>query len=180
MELIARDLCDNDLYKFTMGQVVWRQFDKAIAKYRYTNRATDKSYPKGFAERLMEQVNAMADLRLTTQMYQYFKKTCPWLKETYLQWLRGFRYNPTQVKAWQNDDGSLEIEIEGPWFETIYWEVPLLYIITQLSRTSANGIQNPMVSNWREKIMEKGQRLFDAGVNWIDFGTRRRASSARP
>lgn len=174
-ELIARDLCDQDLYKYSMGQLVFRQFDNAIAKSRYTNRSKDKSYPKGFAGRLMEQVKGMADLRLSQQMYQFFKDNCPWLRETYLQWLRGFRYDPSQVNAWQNEDGSLEIEITGPWFEQIYWEVPLLFTVTQLSRTHGGNLL-PMLPDWREKIDEKGRRMHQAGVNWIDFGTRRRAA----
>jgi nicotinate phosphoribosyltransferase len=174
-ELIPRDLCDTDLYKMGMGQLVFRQFDGAIAKYRYINRAKDKSYPKGFADRLMEQVRGMADLRLTSNMYQFFKSKCPFLRETYLQWFRGYRYDPSQVRAWQNADGTLEIEITGRWFETIYWEVPLLYIITQLSRT-INGSLSTMAPGWEHKIEEKARRLAQAGVNWIDFGTRRRAS----
>lgn len=172
-DLIPRDLADNDLYKFTMGQVVFRQFDNAIARYRYTNRAKDKSYPNGFAEQVMEQVNGMANLSLTEDMYRYFKARCPWLRETYLQWLRCYRYNPSQVKATQDASGALSIEVEGPWFETIYWEVPLLYIVSELANAGKT-----MDSNWRSKIDGKAQRLLYAGVNWIDFGTRRRAAFA--
>jgi len=176
MELISQDFCDTDLYKISQGQLVFRQFDNAIAKYRYTNRAKDKAYPVGFADRLMEQVRGMKDLHLTDQMYHFFKLKCPWLRETYLQWLRGYRFNPHQVNAWQDGNGNLEIEITGPWFETIYWEVPLLYIVTQLSRTSENGNLNPMLGHWKDIITEKAVRLSNAGVNWIDFGTRRRSA----
>lgn len=175
-ELITRDLCDNDLYKFTMGQVAWRQFDTAVAKYSYINRATDKRYPKNFAERLMEQVKGMADLRFTKKMYDFYKAKCPWLKETYLQWLRQFRFDWNQVKATQDADGNLSVDITGPWFETIYWEVPLLFTITQLARTSENGALSPMLGHWVDLIHEKGAKLAAAGVNWIDFGTRRRAA----
>jgi len=154
-----------------MGQLVFRQFDNAIAKYRYINRATEKSYKKGFAEQLMEQVNGMSSLKLSEEMYLYFKSQCPWIRETYLQWLRGYRFNPNQVNAWQEEDGQLKIEITGPWFETIYWEIPLLYIVTELSRP-----RGEMSELWLDLISEKAERMSRAGVNWIDFGTRRRAS----
>jgi nicotinate phosphoribosyltransferase len=175
-DLIPRDFADNDLYKFTMGQVVFRWFDRAIAKYRYTNRSLNKVYPKGFADRVMDQVRGMSALAFSESMYQFFKTKCPWMRETYLQWLRGFRFNPRQVKAWQDENGELHIEIVGLWFETIYWEVPLLYIVSQLAHTKADGTMDAFVENWREMISTKAKRLAEAGVNWIDFGTRRRAA----
>ena len=176
-DLIPRDLCDTDTYKLSMGQVVFNQFPHAIARYSYTNRAVSKVYPKGFAERLREQFAGMKDLRFTSKMHDYFKLRCPWLKETYLQWLRGYRFDSKQIKVSQDANGQLDIEIEGPWFETIFWEVPILYIVTQLSRTDPNtGSLIPFAPEWREKIRDKAVALDNAGVNWIDFGTRRRAS----
>lgn len=175
-DLIPQDLCDTDLYKFSMGQVVFNQFPLAYAKYRYTNRAANKSYRPGFADEVKEQLVGMSDLALTKAMYAFFKEKTPWLKETYLQWLKSFRFKPEQVNAWQDSDGLLNIEIEGPWFETIYWEVPILYIVTYLSHCTKGGASYPMSSFWEQTIIEKSQRLSRAGLNWMDFGTRRRAT----
>lgn len=174
MRLIPQDFCDTDLYKFTMGQVVWRQFPHAVARYRYTNRAEDKSIPEHLIPALREQIDGMGELHLTSDMYNFFKQRCPWLKETYLQWLRQYRFDPDQVSIRQTENG-LDLKIEGPWFETIYWEVPLLYIITHLSKSDLRGNLPPMKSGWESVIINKGNALDDAGVNWIDFGTRRRA-----
>ena len=43
-QTIVRDLCDTDLYKFSMGQVAFHQFPDAEAVYRYANRAPEKKY----------------------------------------------------------------------------------------------------------------------------------------
>lgn len=178
MRRIAQDIADNDLYKFSMGQLAFSQFSKVDVRYRYTNRAKDKSFHVGFADELRQQVNMMADLRLNPGMYQYFKKNCPWLKDTYLQWLRdSFRFKPEQVHIEQDASGALHLGIEGPWYETIYWEVPLLYTISELSRTHpSTGTMMEKTPDWEAKILDKASRLADAKINWIDFGSRRRFS----
>jgi nicotinate phosphoribosyltransferase len=48
----------------------------------------------------------------------------PAFKADYLNWLRDFRYKPEQVTV-VNDNGKLDIRLEGPWREVIMWEVPL-------------------------------------------------------
>lgn len=178
MEPIIHDLADNDLYKNSMGQAVFNQFPRAIARYRYINRAKDKRYRPGFAGELRQQLEMMSELRLTQRMFDFFTRRTPWLKPTYLQWFRNFQYKPSQVTIEQDATGELQIEIVGPWFEAIYWEVPLLSIITQLKRTdSKTGNMMEKAPGWDDKISDKASRMAAAEVNWIDFGTRRRFST---
>jgi len=172
--LIVKDLCDTDLYKFSMGQVAFSQFPGVQGVYRYANRAADKRCRAGFAEEVRRQVEAMADLRLTQPMFDFFRQRCPWLKLTYLQWLRQYRFDPAQVTVSQ-DGGELQLEVRGPWFETIYWEVPLLCIVSELSRADpATGAMLARATDWRERIDAKAAAMAAEGVFWIDFGTRRR------
>jgi len=172
---IAQDFTDQDLYKFSMGQVAFHQFPYPVARYRYTNRDPEKTFRPGFAKEMQTQVEMMADLSLSDTMFDFFRAQCPWLKPTYLQWLRQYRYKPEQVQATQDATGRLDITIEGPWFETIFWEVPLLFIISELDVTNpATGERLPKAPDWKESIRRKAERLAEAGVNWIDFGTRRR------
>jgi len=171
---IVQDLCDSDLYKFSMGQVVFNQFPTVQAVYRYTNRAENRRCRPGFASEVREQIERMADLRLSEEMFLFFRSRCPWLKLTYLQWLRQYRFNPEQV-AVADDSGELQVEIRGPWFETIFWEVPLLCIISELGgKNPATGDMIPKAADWAERITAKAQAMAESGVHWIDFGTRRR------
>ena len=117
----------------------------------------------------------MADLSLSRESMAFMSHYCPWLKPTYLQWLRQYRYRPEQVEVAQDGEGRLSIDIRGPWFETIYWEVPLLFIVSELdSADSATGRPLEKAKDWRDRIRQKAERLAGAEVNWIDFGSRRR------
>ncbi|CAA9415650.1 MAG: Nicotinate phosphoribosyltransferase [uncultured Phycisphaerae bacterium] len=167
---LVTSLIDNDLYKFTMGQVT-HDFAEAVVRYRFINRDR-RPFPPGFADELRAHVDAMADLRLTPQEYDWVRRCAPWFKLGYLQWLRGFRFDPTQVRIGQQGD-DLRLEVEGPWIETIYWEVPLMAMISELYFKSA-----PPDADWEQRLKEKADRLANAGVSWIDFGTRRRFSRA--
>ncbi len=175
MRLIPQDLTDQDLYKFSMGQLAFSQFPAPVAHYQYCNRDPQKRFRPGFADEIREQVAGMASLSLSPAMFEFLKTQCPWLKPTYLQWLRQFRFNPDQVQVSQDADGRLAIDVWGPWFETIYWEVPLLFIASELdSIDSATGRKREKADDWRERIRKKAECLADAGVHWIDFGARRR------
>lgn len=59
-------LLDNDFYKFTMQHAVINLFPKAKARYKFINRG-NHTFPPGFAEALRKSVQAMCDLKLTSE-----------------------------------------------------------------------------------------------------------------
>lgn len=168
-----QSILDNDFYKFTMQQCVVKLFPRAKARYQFINRGRH-SFPKGFAEALRQSVDAMASLKLSREEKQWLSKTCPYLDPVYLDFLEGYRYDPSEVKIIQHDDG-VEVSIEGFWYRTILWEVPLLclisenfYALQQLKRESDEEV----IAKTRKKIEAYG----DLGVTVAEFGTRRRHS----
>jgi len=76
-------------------------------------------------------------LSLTEEESQWLRKTCPYLSDEYLSYLSSYRYKPEQVKikytpvTEDNLKGTVEIEISGPWVETILWEVPLMACLSE-------------------------------------------------
>jgi len=166
-------LLDNDFYKFTMQHGVINLFPKARARYVFINRGKH-AFPPGFADALQESVNAMSGLKLTLEEKEYLAITCPYLDPTYLDFLQGYCYNPEEVKIEQNSD-DISIFIEGYWYRTILWEVPLLALVSELFYTLTSQQRNTdeqVVCVTREKI-EKYNAL---GVTVAEFGTRRRHS----
>jgi nicotinate phosphoribosyltransferase len=170
MPPLIASLLDNDLYKFTMGQVA-HDYAEARVRYRFINRDA-RPFRATFAQELREQVDAIADLRLTPEEYDWFRRCCPWLKLGYLQWLRQFRFDPSQVRIEQRD-AAVSIEIEGPWIETIYWEVPLLALVSEL-----HYVNEKPDAAWEDRLRTKAERFESAGVSYLDFGTRRRFTYA--
>lgn len=166
-------LLDNDFYKFTMQHGVVKLFPRAKAHYKFINRGKH-AFPEGFGEALQQAVNAMSGLRLTVEEKRWLATTCPYLDPTYLDFLQGYCYDPAEVHISQEGE-SLRVEVEGYWYRTILWEVPLMALISELyyplSRLE-RGSDDEVSRITREKI-EKYKAL---GVKIAEFGTRRRHS----
>ena len=166
-------LLDNDFYKFTMQQAVIHLFSKAKARYHFINRG-DHSFPGGFAEALQHSVNALAKLQLSKEEKQFLADTCPYLEPTYLDFLEGYRYNPSEVEIRQ-ENNRLNITICGYWYRTILWEVPLLCLVSELYYLlqHAQRVSDEEVRTVAKQKIEKYNAL---GVAIAEFGTRRRHS----
>lgn len=166
-------ILDNDFYKFTMQQGVIRLFPAAKARYAFINRGKHL-FPDGFAKALRDAVNEMALLKLSKEEKHFLQVNCPYMDPVYLDFLEGYRYNPEEVHIIQNGN-QLEVHVEGLWYRTILWEVPLMSLICELFyvlNDSQRISNDEVISHTKEKI-ENYRRL---GVTVAEFGTRRRYS----
>ena len=156
-----------------MQYAVTKLYPDVIARYKFINRGKHE-FPEGFAEKLQEQVNAMANLALTKDEKDFLAKNCPYISPAYLDFLQGYRYDPTEVIISQ-DEENISVEVEGNWYRTILWEVPLLSLISELyyTATNANRIDNVAITKNTGEKVDLYNRL---GVTVADFGTRRRHS----
>lgn len=166
-------ILDNDFYKFTMQHAVIKLFPKAKAKYSFINRG-EHSFPPGFDSALREAVLQMTSLKLTQKEKVYLAGTCPYLDPTYLDFLQGYRYDPDEVHIKQNGD-VLSITITGYWYRSIMWEVPILYLISELyyQLTKQKRNDDESVALVAKRKIESYKEL---GITIADFGTRRRHS----
>ncbi|MBN2802115.1 MAG: nicotinate phosphoribosyltransferase [Deltaproteobacteria bacterium] len=171
---MIRSILDNDLYKFTMQQAVHVLYPRAMAKYVFINRA-GTIFPDGFANRLSAEIKKMESLRLTDEELSYLKDRCYFLTPVYLDFLRHYRYDSGEVKV-AVENGSLSIGVEGPWFRTILWEVPLMAMVSELyfemTKPSIESKEQQIINN-----IAKTTSLRNANVKFADFGTRRRFSA---
>ena len=167
---IIKSILSSDLYKFTMGQAVNHKFPNAWAGYVFINRGGTKFSEEEYRE-IVHEINNMQFLSLLPNESLWFSKTCPYLNPVYLDWLKSYRYNLQEVDV-SFDNGDIKIRIEGPWYRTIYWEVPLMAIISEVyNRNNKQPIEND-VYNAHDKICT----LSNNGCKVADFGTRRRFS----
>lgn len=170
---MLHSLLDNDFYKFTMQNAVVKLFPTAWARYGFINRG-EHAFPPGFGERLRKLIDAMADLRLSAEERRFLEVTCPYLDPTYHDFLEGFRYKPHEVTV-EQQGGTLKVSIEGLWYRTILWEVPLMTLISQLwyeMKGEPRDSDDLVMQRTREKIEHYGE----LGVRIAEFGTRRRHS----
>ena len=164
-------ILDNDFYKFTMQQGVIKLFPAAKARYTFINRGKH-TFPPGFADVLRSSVNEMASLSLSREEKNFLEVTCPYLDPVYLDFLEGYRYNPEEVIIQQQGD-QLEVSIEGLWYRTILWEVPLMALICELYYKFSTVVRvsdEEVIDITRKKI----EAYSELGVTVAEFGTRRR------
>jgi nicotinate phosphoribosyltransferase len=168
-------ILDTDLYKLTMQQAVCQYYPRAKARYSFINRG-ETPFPRGFDKEISGCVNAMKELRLSGDEKTWLAGRCPYFHPVYLDLLEAYRFNPEEVSI-SHEDGELSISIEGYWYTTILWEVPLMALISELyfEMTGEAGKAYP-----EEKIhelnREKARFFKENGIRFVDFGTRRRFS----
>lgn len=172
-EVRLKSILDNDFYKITMQNAVVKLFPDAMVKYQFINRGKHH-FPAGFAEELRKCVNAMAELKLSKEEKNYLRKTCPYIALPYMDFLEGYRYDPSEVKIVQTEN-DLEVTVEGLWYRTILWEVPLLALISEL-HYEMNQLERDANEIVLENTLEKAKKLNTLGVTFAEFGTRRRHS----
>lgn len=179
-----------------MQQAVFHQNPSVVTAYEFNCRNRD-DHLGIYADRVREQVRKMAHVVLTAEEYDYLN-TLPHFSKDYLEYLRDYRYNPAQVEVrvippvvaatagpneFGEDGSDLCITVEGPWVETILWEIPLLAIVSEVAQTS----HRPQigVAAALQTLQEKLDSFFAAHTTGelesfkvSDFGTRRRYSQA--
>jgi len=174
---VLHTLLDTDAYKLHMQQAVFHHYHDVQVAAEFRCRGDDLLGI--YADSIREQVDAMQHLALQDDEYHWLSGL-PFFKADYLNWLRDFRYNPQQVTV-TNDNGKLNIRLEGPWREVIMWEVPLLAVISELAhryRSPETGVEQA-VASLENKLVEFSQLtegLDMSRFRLMDFGTRRRFS----
>ena len=167
-------ILDNDLYKFTMQQAVFMLYSEVEVEYSFINRGKTK-FPEGFANQLQIEIEKMSEFKLGGWERLFLEEKCQYLTLDYLDYLVKYRFNPGQVVIKQTGS-ELEILIKGLWQETILWEVPLMAMISELYFKMC-GFKKLSRINQIRYNKRKAYRLAEAGVQFADFGTRRRFSS---
>jgi nicotinate phosphoribosyltransferase len=183
MESIITSILDNDLYKFSMQHAVIKLFPRAKVRYTFILRSK-VDFPENFAKLLRNEINKMENLHLTKEEKEFFSNKCKYIDPTYFDFIEGYKYDSSEIGIIQNG-GELQLNIEGYWFRTILWEVPLLALISELyfkiNLISEIGKKEGycLISdeNTRHENNQKKAALFNySTVKVADFGTRRRYS----
>ncbi|MCS2163201.1 nicotinate phosphoribosyltransferase [Scandinavium sp. H11S7] len=174
---VLQTLLDTDAYKLHMQQAVFHHYYDVQVAAEFRCRGDDLLGI--YADAIREQVEAMQSLRLQDDEFQWLSGL-PFFKQDYLDWLRDFRYNPQQVTV-RNDNGKLNIRLEGPWREVIMWEVPLLAVISELVHRyrSPEASVELALETLERKLVDFNHLTQDidmSGFRLMDFGTRRRFS----
>lgn len=168
-------LLDNDLYKYTMGQAVLHHFPCAEVEYKFICRKEADLLP--LKEKIERKIDLLCESKITQEELDYLR-TIRFLKKDYINFLEDFTLKRRLVKVYEQD-GKLQISVKGPWIQTIFFEVPLLAIVSETyceGRIAAEYAYEEGRKNLQKKIDYLNRR--EEPFFLADFGTRRRFSKA--
>lgn len=191
---IITSFLDTDAYKLHMQQAVFHQNPAVVTAYEFNCRNKD-DHLGIYADLVREHVQSMANVRMTEEEGAYLA-TLPHFKADFLEYLRTYRFKPEQVQIrvippvlpceaneFGEDGSDLAVTVDGPWVETILWEIPLLAIISEVAQRSRRPHVGPAeaLATLREKLDVFFARHAQGELSAFkvsDFGTRRRFSQA--
>ncbi len=175
MKQIINSLLDNDLYTFSVCYAYLRKFPRALGQYTFVDR-NNTVYPKGFAEKLQEQFLALENLRIDDDDIEFMTRKCYYFPKWFFTFLKGFSLQPSEVETTQDEEGHLHISVTGLLWRTVFWEMPILATISELMHELMGEFEHYDAEKEYQKSYDKATRLISNGVNFSDFGTRRRFS----
>ena len=180
---MVHSLLDTDFYKLTMMQVVLHQYASAWVRYAFKWRNWDEMHLtvslQDFKSKVDAEIDRLCELRFTEDEVNYVA-SIRFFKPDFIEYLRLFQMNRSYINSYIEDE-QLKINIEGPWLNTILYEIPVLATISELY-SGLHGVDDKTwLQDGRKRLKDKVGLLNKAIVanqrfNFADFGTRRRAS----
>ena len=177
---IITSLLETDMYKFSMGQVIFHQFSDYKTTWAFKCRNKDVFFTPEMVEEIKNQIRAYCSLHFLEEELQYLDNIL-WIKWSYVDFLRLWhpRYEDFEITA--DGDCGLSIETRGTWLNTSMYEIPTLAIVNEVYFRMQYDYDR-LISVYKEKLEEK--------VHWLEqeegkysltafseFGLRRRLSA---
>ncbi|WP_411691598.1 nicotinate phosphoribosyltransferase [Acinetobacter gandensis] len=186
MSPIIHSLLDTDLYKFTMLQVVLHKFPQTHSVYHFRCRNLDDTvYPLvEILDDLNSQLDMLCQLKFKEDELTYLR-SLRFIKSDFVDYLELFQLKRRFIKAGIDDEGRLDIWVEGPMVQAMMFEIFVLAIVNELyfQRIRTPEILAEGERRLQHKIAllkqyEAQQNPNDPPFLVSDFGTRRRYSYA--
>lgn len=174
---IITSLLENDLYKWSMGQVIFHQFSDYTTTWVFKCRNKNVFFTPEMVEEIKEQIKAYCELRYTEDELDYLRNI-KWIKGSYVDFLRLWHPRYEDFTITTDDECGLAIETNGSWLNTSVYETPVLAIVNEVYfRMKYN--YNELIESFKQRLEEKVQKLEKGQLyiaNFSEFGFRRRLS----
>ena len=178
-------LLDTDLYKFNMNQVMFHKHTNLNGVYLFKCRNKDVKFTTEMCDEINAQIYHLCTLTFSEEELNYLS-SLRFIKTDYVEFLRLWRplrryVNCYLVADTQNEkgewEGELRIEVSGPLFSVMQFEIYLLEIVNEVYFRMKYDY-HVLVETARQKLYYKirGFQTDFYDFNFAEFGCRRRLS----
>ena len=187
MELnpIVNSLLVTDAYKINMQAVVFEKFSTDRCTWAFRCRNNDVRFTPEMVAEIESQIDHFCTLRFTDDERAWMSQKFPWLKKSYIDFLR--YWTPCREHITINapdhqkyNDCGLTIQARGSWLDTMMYEIPILAIVNEVYFAhKCTGRYGDLVETFKDITLGKIARLVKREVNigtFSEFGLRRRFS----
>ena len=178
-EPIIQSLLDTDLYKWNMGQVMFHKHTDLCGTYVFKCRNKDVRFTGEMMDEINKQIDHLCSLRLKEDELNYLR-SIRFIKPDYVEFLRLWHpirdYVFTELKE---DTGELIVQVKGPLFSAMQFEIYLLEIINEVYfRMHPDYTYSSLLASARGALHDKLWRMKNGEYtfNFAEFGCRRRLS----
>lgn len=181
---MINSLLENDLYKFSQGQMIYHQFPEYRTKWEFRCRNKDVVFTGAMMQEINDQIDHYCNLRFTEDELDYLK-SIRWIKPAYVDFLRLWHPRREDIMVGVSlDDGGPEDECgmriwaEGSWLNTSPLEVPILAIVNEVYyREKCRDIYPELEASFMYRLKDKAEWLKTHNIgSFSEFGLRRRFS----
>lgn len=173
---IIVSLLDTDFYKFTMLKCMLHKHPELNGTYLFKCRNKDVTFTQEMIDEINAQIDHLCTLKFTDDELNYLN-SIPFLSGWFVEFLRVWRPIRKYVTCYGNPDGSLHIEVSGPLFNVMQFEIYLLEIVNEVYfRMKYNYLT--LLESAKEKLSDKVNAFEDKKYDFkfAEFGCRRRLS----
>lgn len=175
---IINSLLETDLYKFSMGMVMYHQFPSYTTTWTFKCRNKDVHFTKEMVEEIREQIKAYCTLTFDEEELSYLKGI-KWLKSDYVDFLRLWHPRFEDFEITDKAECGLSIEARGTWVNSSMYEIPTLAIVNEVYFKMAYDYDD-LFESFKERLEEKCERIDSQSIflgTFSEFGLRRRLSA---
>ena len=173
---IIVSLLDTDLYKFNMNMVMFHKHTNLNGTYLFKCRNQGVIFTSEMVDEINAQIDHLCTLRFRDEELDYLN-SISFIKSDYVEFLRLWHPIRKYVTCYGNPDGTLYIEVTGPLFNVMQFEIYLLEIVNEVYFRMQYDYLSLMESA-REKLNDKinGFQTNKYDFKFAEFGCRRRLS----
>lgn len=166
-------LLDTDLYKFSTSYAYMRKYPEAEGTFVFNDRNNTEYTEEEFSA-ICTHLKDMESWSITPELFNEVVTAIPYIPLYYWEWLNNFRFDFSKISISRDNEGHLSIEVTDKLYKVTLYEIPILYIVSEVIAKS-RGVFDSFKE--QSKLNKKIRLAINYHLVFSEFGTRRRGNS---